>query len=666
MVPVRAFPNLVFARPLFLTAPPDGSDRIFVVEQGGRVRVFPNDENVLASTTFLDIRAQVLSPGGEEGLLGFAFAPDYATSGYFYTYYSAASPRRSLLSRWQVSTGDPDQADPGSEEILLSIGQPFSNHNGGSLAFGPDGMLYLAVGDGGSGDDPLNTGQNLQTLLGKILRLTPDGGIPADNPFVGGSNGEREEVWAYGLRNPWRGSFDRSTGDFWIGDVGQNRQEEIDIILKGRNYGWRIYEGNLSNINSGGRPASDFEAPVITYNHDVGASVTGGYVYRGSQLPNLLGAYLYGDFVSGRVWALVRDGGQVISNELIAAVPSPASFGEDESGELYICSFDGNIYRLEESNPGVGGQFPQTLSATGLFRDVPSLRPTPGLIEYAVNSPLWSDGAEKRRWIALPGKADIEFDPIAAWDFPVSSVIVKHFEIEFSPGQMQRLETRVLLKHSMGWQGYTYRWNAQQTDADLLSASATEVLTISDGMGGQRQQTWYYPSSNDCLSCHTAAAGRVLGLRTRQMNRDFPYPLRVDNQLRAWNHIGLFTSNIGSASQYEAMPDPMDESIPLADRARAYLAANCANCHLPAGPTPVDMDLRYGLPMVQTNTLGILATNPITPGGFRITAGNKEQSELWERMGRRDAFGMPNLASDLVHQAAVDLLGAWIDAGAGN
>ncbi len=666
MVPVRAFPNLVFNRPLFLTAPPDGSNRIFVVEQNGVIRVFPNDENVIASTVFLDIRTQVLSPGGEEGLLGFALAPDYAASGYFYTYYSVASPRRTRLSRWRVSTGDPNLADASSEEVLLSIPQPFSNHNGGSMAFGPDGMLYLAVGDGGSGNDPQNNAQDLTNLLGKVLRLAADGSIPPDNPFVSGVAGERGEIWAYGLRNPWRGSFDRSTGDLWLGDVGQNSREEIDIILRGRNYGWRVYEGDQSNINPNSYPPSAYEQPIVTYSHQVGRSVTGGYVYRGSRLADLIGAYLYADFGSGRVWALVREAGQVLSNELVASVPTPASFGEDEAGELYICSFDGNIYRLEESNPGAGGQLPPTLSATGLFSDVPSLTPSPGLIEYQVNSPLWSDNAIKRRWLALPGTARMTFDPIEAWDLPISSVLVKHFEIEVSPGQIQRLETRVLLKHSMGWQGYSYRWNPQQTDADLLSTSATELLTISDGMGGQRLQTWYYPSRNDCLACHTSAAGRVLGLRTRQMNRNYPYPAHVDNQLRTWNHIELFTQDIGSSSQYEALPDPMDSTLPLADRARSYLAANCANCHLPAGPTPVDMDLRYSQAMSSTNTLAVLASNPTSPGALRIMAGNKEQSDLWERLRRRDAFGMPSLGSNLVHQAAVDLLGLWIDSGAGN
>lgn len=658
--PVVAFPGLWFDRPVFLTAPPDGTDRIVVVEQNGLVRIFANDTQVMATTTYLDLTG-VVNAGGEEGLLGFAFHPDYASNGTFYTYYTAANPRRSVVSRWQVSA-NPNVADATSEAILLQFDQPYGNHNAGALAFGSDGMLYIASGDGGSGNDPQNNAQDLTSLLGKVLRLMPDGSIPPDNPFVGGSQGERGEIWAYGLRNPWRMTFDRASGTLWLGDVGQGSVEELDIIERGRNYGWRIYEGTRSNLNPG-FPPSAFELPEYEYVHALGASVTGGYVYRGPTLTSFGGAYVYADFVSGRTWALVHDGSQTISNTEITNLPNPASFGEDEAGELYACCFDGAIYRFQETGGG-GSVFPATLSATGLFTDVTTLTPTPGLIEYEVNAPLWSDGARKRRWLALPGQARIVFHPTDAWSFPVGTVLVKHFEIDVAPGQVRRLETRVLLHHQSGWQGYTYRWNAQQTDADLLPGSAaSEVLTIQQPGGGTTQQTWTYPSRADCTTCHTAAAGRVLGVRTRQLNRAFPVP---DNQLRAWNELGLFTADIGDPSQYEALPDPGDASLPVAGRARAYLAANCAPCHLPQGPTPVDLDLRYGIAVAQTNTAGVPAVNPAggAPSAVRITPGGKELSDLWERMRRRDGWGMPPLGSGLVDPFAVDLVGAWIDQGA--
>ncbi|MEM7201707.1 MAG: PQQ-dependent sugar dehydrogenase [Planctomycetota bacterium] len=662
---VPAFPGLLFDRPLFLTAPPDGTDRIAVVEQDGLVRIFANDAATSTTATFMDLRALVSRASNEEGLLGFAFHPDYATTGEVFVYYSAASPRRSVLSRWRVSGGDPNAVDPASEQILLEFAQPYGNHNGGCLAFGPDGMLYITSGDGGSGSDPHDNGQSLTTLLGKVLRLAPDGSIPADNPFVGGSAGERGEIWAYGLRHPWRMSFDRATGDLWLGDVGQNAIEEIDRIERGGNYGWRLFEGTLPHINPGGFSASSVVAPVYEYDHAVGASVTGGYVYRGSALPTLTGSYVYADFGSSRVWALVHDGTRVISNTEIARVANPASFGEDAAGELYVCSFDGLIYRFEDpAPPATTPAFPATLAATGLFADVERLEVAPGVIEYGVQAPLWSDGASKRRWIALPGTARIGFDPTDAWAFPVGTVLVKHFEIEVRPGQVQRLETRVLLNHSTGWQGYTYRWNAAQTGADLLAGAASEVLTVIEASGVQRQQTWEYPSRTDCMSCHTAAAGRVLGVTTGQLNGDFAYGAGITaNQLRTWNHIELFDTDIGSPAGYAAFVEPGDATQTDAARARAYLAANCSMCHRPGGPTPVDLDLRHEVANQEMQVLGIPAVAPISgsPGPLRIAVGSAAQSELWLRLQRRDAFGMPPLGSSVIDDAAVGVVGRWID-----
>ena len=277
-------------------------------------------------------------------------------------------------------------------------------------------MLYIASGDGGSANDPQNNAQNLGTLLGKLLRITPSGSIPADNPFVADPNA-RGEIWAYGLRNPWRFSFDRQTGTLWLGDVGQGDFEEIDIIRRGGNYGWRVYEGNRSNINPGNLPPSAFDEPVYTYGRSLGRSVTGGYVYRGSLLPSLVGAYFYADFSTGLVWALVHDGTQVLSNTHVATLSSPASFGEDRDGEIYVCSFDGGIYGFEETAGG-GPQLPALLSETGLFIDTANLLPQAGLIEYEVNSPRWSDGARTRQWLALPGLTTIDFEATAFWGFP--------------------------------------------------------------------------------------------------------------------------------------------------------------------------------------------------------------------------------------------------------
>ena len=348
-----AFPNLSFGRMVHLTYPDDGTSRLFLVLQPGRVMVFDNDEKVGSTQTFLDIRDKVNDRSNEEGLLGLAFDPEYRENGYFYVYYSTSPPRRSVVSRYSVSKEDADRADPTSEHVIVEVLQPYSNHNGGQLVFGPDGYLYIGLGDGGSGGDPHGNAQNTFTLLGSILRIdvssAASGGtylIPASNPLVGEGAGVREEIWAYGLRNPWRFTFDRETDDLWAADVGQNRFEEIDVIRPGLNYGWNIMEG-LHCFREADCDQSGLEPPVIEYGRSDGCSVTGGYVYRGSRLPSLYGAYVYGDFCSGKIWALRYDGARATEHlEIVDSSLTISSFGEDRSGELYILSFDGKIYRL--------------------------------------------------------------------------------------------------------------------------------------------------------------------------------------------------------------------------------------------------------------------------------------------------------------------------------
>lgn len=349
----RAFPNLTFVQPLEMKSPDDGTNRLFVVEQPGRIYVFPNDSAVVARTLFLDITDRVNDAGYEQGLLGLAFHPDYATNGYFYVNYTAEGVNRTVVSRFSVDPANADSADPASEQVILTFAQPYTNHNGGCLQFGPDGYLYIGVGDGGSGGDPDGNGQNRATLLGSILRIDVDNpgggamyGIPSDNPFAGNASGYAEEIYAYGLRNPWRFSFDTLTNRLWAGDVGQNLIEEIDIIEKGGNYGWNIMEGrqcyNATNCNTAG-----LILPVAQYTHSEGQSITGGYVYRGNRQPDLVGKYIYADFLSARLWALNYNGPNDAVVELLANdVAAIASFAVDQDNELYLLSFDGYIYRF--------------------------------------------------------------------------------------------------------------------------------------------------------------------------------------------------------------------------------------------------------------------------------------------------------------------------------
>jgi glucose/arabinose dehydrogenase len=353
----RVFPNLSLKQLTNLAQPNDDHNQVFVTRQPGLVLAFANKDSVDTATVFLDLRDRVSSRGNEEGLLGITFHPDYKTNGYTYLYYTADPPKRSVLSRFTTYKDDPSRADINSELVILEIPQFFSNHNGGQLAFGPDGYLYIGLGDGGARGDPLENGQDRTTLLGSILRIdvdnrTPDHpyAIPPDNPFVGISD-TREEIWAYGLRNPWRFSFDADTGELWAGDVGQNKWEEINLIEKGSNYGWNIMEGYDCFDTSTSCERNSLRLPIAEYTRSSGCSVTGGYVYRGTRLPSLFGHYIYGDYCSGNIWGFRYENNVVSNHSLLHESDlSITSFGEDQERNLYILSRNQGIYRLTEEN----------------------------------------------------------------------------------------------------------------------------------------------------------------------------------------------------------------------------------------------------------------------------------------------------------------------------
>ena len=346
---INAFPNLSFNQPLDLQSPVDGSNRIFVVEKGGIIKEFINESSTDQFTEFLNVSGS-LSTASEQGLLGLAFHPEFGSNDYYYVHYNPNSSI-SRISRFTAPASG-QSTSLGSEFVLMDIPQPATNHNGGQLAFGPDGMLYLAIGDGGGAGDPDNNAQNRTNLLGTILRIDVDNpsgglnyGIPSDNPFVAETI-SRSEIFAYGLRNPWRMSFDSQTGDLWTGDVGQGEREEINRISSGGNYGWKLFEG--TNCFSGDCNSNGLVPPVFEYDHsNADRSITGGYVYRGTMANSLSGKYIYGDFVSGRIWAMELDGSS--NEELFSSGLNIASFGTDANQELYVCSFDGSIYTIEET-----------------------------------------------------------------------------------------------------------------------------------------------------------------------------------------------------------------------------------------------------------------------------------------------------------------------------
>ena len=678
----RAFPNLTFTQPVYLNSAHDGSNRIFVVEKRGIIRVFANDQRAGASQVFLDLTDRVFARAGndERGLLGLAFDPDFANNGYLWVNYTAQGPGTpTTISRFKVSDANPDVADPGSEVVALSFAQPYGNHNGGMLEFGPDGMLYISVGAGASSSDPDNNAQNNLTLLGKILRIdVKDMGndglykIPPDNPYVNNANA-REEIYATGLRNVWRFAFDDFTGQLWAADVGQRTIEEVDIIEKGGNYGWRPMEGQRCY-----NPQQDCESPlflpgVAHYDHTVGLSITGGYVYRGDLLPELGGAYIYGDFANGQIFALTPSDGnapdppegheidedyQVI--ELALTNLKISSFGEDDNNELYIVDYaSGGIYRLERAAPVDDFEpLPQTLTETGCFADVASQTLDPGLIPYSVNSQLWSDGAGKTRYFALPEGGKITFDETGAWDFPEKTVVVKNFYLK-QGGQDQIIETRFMVKGAETWFGYSYQWNDDRTEAFLLPGAATKTFQTDGG-----PITWDYPSRAQCKACHTEASGQVLGLQTGQLNKDFAGPAgSPDNQIERLVAMNAFANPpAGDVSALAHYPDPYGDA-PLADRARSYMQSNCAPCHLPNGTATSDIDLRYEMPLSQTRTCNIepkegdLGIN----GLLLISPGNAEASAMYQRTVRRDDDGMPPLASRVIDDPGTTLIRDWIN-----
>ncbi|HEY7640949.1 MAG TPA: PQQ-dependent sugar dehydrogenase [Steroidobacteraceae bacterium] len=671
-VSVARYTNLSFSSPIAMLQAPDDASRWFVVEQGGVVRTFPATSNPASSTVYIDLTDRV-DAGGEMGLLGMAFHPDFPQDPrVFLSYTNADAGRVSRISSFRTLNGG-TTLDPSTEHVLLTLNQPEANHNGGNIAFGPDGMLYIGFGDGGGGGDNHGTtgnGQRLTTMLGKMLRIdigpatATSYTVPASNPFFNGADqcpaagrptGNCPEIFAWGFRNPWRWSFDRTNGDLWVADVGQGDWEEVDQVTIGNNYGWRCREGAHDFNTSGCNGTAGLTDPVAEYDHSLGVSITGGYVYRGTQSTNLTGRFLFGDFGSGRLWAWIaesatrpREPTQLLDTNL-----SISSFGQANDGELYIVDYGGTLNHIVFQSGTVSGSVPQNLSETGCVVAADPQQPAPGLIPYAINAPFWSDGADKERWLALPDGQSITVRTDGDWDFPNRSVLMKHFRVG-----NRLIETRLLMRHPDGtWGGFTYEWNAQQTDATLVEGGATRDI------GGQ---DWIFPSEAQCLECHTSAANRALGLETAQLNRSFAYAQtgRTANELATLSHIGLLSPAIPDSAAEPAMPDPFDTTAPLADRARAYLHANCSQCHRPNGPTPSTMDLRYTTALNATNAcnaspqagdLGIGANARL------IAPGSSANSVLVNRANRRDSNGMPPLASNLVDAAGIALLTQWID-----
>ncbi|MEO2032287.1 MAG: PQQ-dependent sugar dehydrogenase [Planctomycetaceae bacterium] len=590
--------------------------------------------------------------------------------------------KRSRVSRFQATGTTSRRCLPESETIIIEW--PSGGHNGGEAIIGPDGYLYVSTGDGSSGSDPKQTGQGVDDLLAVIMRIDVDHpadekaySIPKDNPFVD-YPGARPEIWAFGFRNPWRMSFDSKTGNLWVGDVGQDLWEMIWLVQRGGNYGWSIQEGTHPFHPTQLSGPGPILPPVVEHHHVECRSITGGHVYYGQKFPELNGAYFYGDYQYGMLWGVRVDGQQATWHEVLASTAlQVSSFGISRDGDIYMLDYlSSAIYELtraEEVNDH--REFPRKLSETGLFKSVSNHEVAQGVIPYSVNTPQWVDGGTKERFMAIPGDGKIKFversGDARTWVLADGAVNIETISLEFdtgNPASQRRIETRMMVKQTEKeeyWLGYSYLWNDEQTDATLVEANGRDIpLTIRDSSvpGGQRQQTWHVPSRNECMVCHSRAAGFVLGPRTEQMNRDHAYPRAVDNQLRTLNHIGLFEEPLDKSPQdYESLPNAYDPAADLDSRARSYLYVNCAGCHVADGGGNAKMDMKYHQTLQDTK----LTDSPIhgtfgLPNSRIVVPGDPYSSVLLYRLAKWGRGRMPHVGSNLHDERGLNLIHAWI------
>jgi glucose/arabinose dehydrogenase len=739
----RALPQLKLNFPIFATRQP-GSDRLIVVAQ---------------AWSYGPAGVQRLRTGGDaseiekllevpEGGVAYSvcFHPNFAENGYLYLGWNGSlkgSPKQSRVTRYAMDPKPPYKFDATSAKEIIAWDS--DGHNGADMTFGADGMLYVTSGDGTSDSDVNRTGQDLTKLLAKVLRIDVDHpangreySVPADNPFVGRAD-VRPETWAVGLRNPWRITCDRESGQIWVGNNGQDLWEHVYLIQKGENYGWSTFEGGHPFYPDRKLAFEPVTKPAADHPHSEARSLTGGIVYRGKQFPDLVGHYLYGDYSTGKIWAINHENGQTIAPRLIADTTlAITSFLSDAEGEVLITDHkrdDGGFYRLErndvEALRTASAMFPRTLSESGLFASVANHQVQPGVIPYSVNSPLWSDGALKERFIAIPHKEGndmrIEFGTWRGWNFPDETVLIKSFALETVQGDPQSkrwIETRFLTKQNGEWEGYSYRWNNEQTDATLVAADGLnqeyqiQVAKTDEHPEGLKRLNWRYPSRSECMVCHSRAVNFVLGLNELQMNKEHDYGGVVDNQLRALEHLGMLRVNYhGEATakikesgeaeakksglsekkdlekfasefveqriatrdqreakptslltyapdKYRKLPNPNDASQPLEARARSYLHANCSNCHVEAGGGNSQMDMEFTRPLAETKLIDALPMHHKfgLPDAKIVASGSPDRSVLLHRLSHRGSGTgqMPQLATSLVDSEAVKLIEDWI------
>jgi putative heme-binding domain-containing protein len=713
----NAFEKLKFNNPTAVAQVP-GSDRLMVTEEKGKVYSFPNRPDAENPDLVIDLAA---SAPGLDHIFDITFHPKFAENRFCYIVYALQPklPDGTRISRFKVSETTPPVIDPASEEIVITWIS--GGHNGCSLQFGPDGMLYFSAGDSGENFPPdgNNTGQRIDDLCASIMRIDVDHpakeskepgqpaklySIPADNPFVD-VPGARGEIWAYGLRNPWRMCFD-ADGTLWVADVGWEVWEMIYHLKRGGNYGWSITEGSQPVASERPRGPQPIEKPFYEHSHNEARSITGGYISTGDRLPELKGAYVYGDFVTGKMWAMWKDGNRV--GKLIELADTPlgiVSFGVDSRGEVLILDYSsGTLSTLERQPPAsVNRKFPRTLSQTGLFADTARHITAPGVLPYAVSAEAWADGTTSRRFFGLPedtklsvytGNNPQQGTIRGKFQFPTDGVLAKTVGIETRPGDptsWRRIETQIFHFNGADWAAYSYVWNDAQTDAELAPAEGTTVaLTIqnSDKLdagkfdltsnGGTHRQTYRVASRTECLLCHSTRGGSIYGFIPGQLNRDFDYAVagsyygpagdkassvpagRLANQLATYAHLGLFAGPVDQAAS--PYPNPYDESVDLTQRVRSYLHMNCYQCHLRGGGGSSDFETRFDMPLEKTKLVGSIPKHGDfgIDGAEVVRAGDPTRSVLYYRIAKLGRGRMPHFGSDVVDPVGLKMVGDWI------
>jgi putative heme-binding domain-containing protein len=706
---VRAFANLKFNHPV-LIRPIPGSNRFVVAEQHGKIYSFEGRRDTTAELLHDFAKEPKLTLTKDanqfDAVYGLAFDPQFETNRFCYVCYTVKNDKKpnlengSRVSRFKVTNANPPALDPTSEAVIITYLQ--GGHNGGDLHFGPDGYLYITTGDATDPNPPdkFATGQDVSDLLSSVLRIDVhrnDAGmnyaIPKDNPFIGQShNGKpsRGEVWAYGFRNPWRMSFDRASGDLWLGDVGWEAWEMVHKIEKGGNYGWSVKEaGQTVNAHHKLGP-TPIRPPAIELSHAIAASVTGGNVYRGKKYPELQGKYVFGDWMTRRLWAATFNGADLATlDEITAPAVRIIAFGEDRDGELLLLDYDAGTVHEFVRNEAAGidpNKFPRTLSASGLYRDTARHLPAEGVRSFEINAKQWQDYATSEYLLALPSTSaasyfeskkqianDVNWNPIHI-HLPKDGVLAKTISMEMErgkPATRRRIETQILHFDGDAIQGYTYAWRDDGSDADLVPADGGEKdLAVKDPIfGGVRPQTWSFASRVQCGQCHNAWAGYLLGFNRDQLHRDVGGRNQLVSLCESGHlkRIGANEKPLPSFStddlkSIKSTVDPGDESKPLADRARSYLNANCGHCHRFGGGGSVEFHLNTEADVKNPKLWNAKPTRgnfDLVDAGL-LSPGHPERSVLYYRMAKFGSGRMPHLGSEYPDESGLRLVRDWI------